>query len=94
MTAAVPQPRGLKRRGLRASMLRGTLASYGVDALLLGGFTLAGTVPGWIPLAYVGAGWLTSGILYVLCGRPSAFRTCFGSFVMARISAFAGRALP
>jgi diguanylate cyclase (GGDEF)-like protein len=58
-----------KRRILRFRILRATLASYGVDALLLGGFALAGTIPAWVPAAYAGAGWLASGTLHVLCGR-------------------------
>lgn len=71
MTTAEAHPRELKRRGLRVSMLRATLASYGVDALLLGGFSLAGTVSRWVPLIYVGAGCFASTTLYLLCGRAS-----------------------
>jgi signal transduction histidine kinase len=71
VTADVPSPRELKRRGLRARILRATLASYGVDAVLLGGFAVAGTVPGWVPLAYGGAGWLASGTFHALCSRTS-----------------------
>ncbi|MGC2033715.1 MAG: EAL domain-containing protein [Steroidobacteraceae bacterium] len=63
-------PRENKRRALRSGILRGTLASYGVDAVLLGGFVLAGTIPAWVPVAYAGAGCLASGILHWLCGRP------------------------
>lgn len=71
MTGHTPHLRELKRRGLRVSMLWATLASYGVDALLLGGFIAAGTISGWVPLTYVAAGWLTSAVLYWLCGRES-----------------------
>jgi diguanylate cyclase (GGDEF)-like protein len=68
-------PRENKRRALRARILRGTLASYGVDAVLLGGFTLAGTIPAWAPVVYAGAGWLASGAFHALCGRLSVAKS-------------------
>ena len=37
MISEMSMPRETKRRALRARVLRGTLASYGVDAVLLGG---------------------------------------------------------
>jgi diguanylate cyclase (GGDEF)-like protein len=68
-------PREKKRRALRSRMLSGTLISYGVDAMLLGGFALAGTISGWVPLAYVAAGWLATGTFHVLCSRSGVAKS-------------------
>src|ERR1700730_13487688 len=64
-----------KRRALRSRMLRATLASYGVDAVLLAGFALAGTIHAWVPVAYAGAGWLASGSFHWLCGRTGVAKS-------------------
>jgi diguanylate cyclase (GGDEF)-like protein len=66
-----PMPRDLKRRALRSRMLGATLASYTVDAALLGGFALAGTVPGWVPIAYAGITWMVTGSFHALCSLAS-----------------------
>jgi diguanylate cyclase (GGDEF)-like protein len=67
--------RANKRPALRSRLLRGTLASYGVDAALLGGFALTGTIPGWVPVGYAGAGWLASASFHALGGRTSLARS-------------------
>ncbi len=58
-----------RRRALRTRILQATLASYAVDALLLGGFALAGSCFAWVPLAYVMAGWVASGTFHALSSR-------------------------
>jgi diguanylate cyclase (GGDEF)-like protein len=75
MIPDMPKTREKKRRTLRSRILRGTLASYGVDAVLLGGFVLVGTIPGWVPVAYAGVGSLASGTFHVLCGRTSVAKS-------------------
>ena len=40
-------------------------ASYAVDGTLLAGFAVAKTIPAWVPIAYVGAGWLLCALFHV-----------------------------
>jgi diguanylate cyclase (GGDEF)-like protein len=71
----MPMPRDKKRRALRSRILFATFASYGVDAMLLGGFALAGTIAWWVPAGYVAAGWLASGTFHALCGRTGVAKS-------------------
>ncbi len=64
-----PQPdaaRLRRRRSLRLRMQKLVVVSYGVDALLLLLFHLVGTVPLWVPLAYVATAAVVCGSFYLL----------------------------
>lgn len=45
-----------ERRAFRARFVLGYLISYSIDSLLLVLFVVAGTIPHWIPIAYLAAG--------------------------------------
>jgi diguanylate cyclase (GGDEF)-like protein len=75
------------RVSLHPLTTRAIVISYGVDALLLLGFALAGTIARYIPAAYLLAGLSESGLFLYLASRCSRARIGVQSLIFPRLIA-------